>query len=649
MEFLESFEIINKVLKNNGINIKDIQEYDGIAVKMLSLSNTLDERESGNQTHIAITGAQMDIFPYLRASGYFDEEYENRDELLKKYFTLRIPIILLRDNYQYLKDSDKEDVEKIDFDDSELRVFSHVVRSRRKNGGDQLQLSFKDYDDVAFIRFRSLIHKDDYLIILKLKGKLEYEFYGIRNRDSIFDNADLSVLNNKFKKINNSTFIYPDNICSEDSRNLANDIIKAFKAWLREGELKDKTISNYISGINKICNEFKEDILELKPVEFEKFYNEIKENNEFQKINQQSNRTLSSALLKYREFINLENICFSLNKAHNRIVFGAPGTGKSYKINKEIKENNLKKLSKRVTFHPNYTYSQFVGSYKPVSKVVVENNEKKEIVAYEFVAGPFLNVLIEALKDENKGIPHVLIIEEINRANPAGVFGDVFQLLDRNSDGKSTYTINMPTEMKKFVNKELGFDSNNYIDELYIPNNMYIWATMNSADQGVYPMDSAFKRRWSFEYIGIDKNEEKLKGKEYEFISLKDKDNTYSLYEWNTVRKAINKKLKVDGKVNEDKLLGPFFLSKTELLRCKENQEEFDEIFKSKVLMYLYEDILKHKKIDFFIEGVQTLSDVMNAYDNGKVFNFEIEKRQAEGDNYNLKVAEEQSSYKTKE
>ena len=648
MEFLESFEIINKVLKNNGINIKDIEEYDGIAVKMLSLSNTLDDRESGNQTHIAITGAQMDIFPYLRASGYFDEEYENRDELLKKYFTLRIPIILSRDNYQYLKDSDKEDIENIVFDDSELRVFSHVVRSRRKNGGDQLQLSFKDYDDVAFIRFRRLIHKDDYLIILKLKGKLEYEFYGIRNRDSIFDNADLSVLNNKFKKINSSTFIYPDNLCSEDSRNLENDIIKAFKAWLREGELKDKTISNYISGINKICNEFKEDILELKPVDFEKFYNEIKENKEFKKINQQSNRTLSSALLKYREFINLENICFSLNKAHNRIVFGAPGTGKSYKINKEIKENNLKKLSKRVTFHPNYTYSQFVGSYKPVSKVIMENNEKKEVVAYEFVAGPFLNVLIEALKDEKKGIPHVLVIEEINRANPAGVFGDVFQLLDRNSDGKSTYTINMPTEMKKFVNKELGIDSNNYIDELYIPNNMYIWATMNSADQGVYPMDSAFKRRWSFEYIGIDKNEEKLKGEDYEFISLKDKDNTYSLYEWNAVRKAINKKLKVDGKVNEDKLLGPFFLSKTELLRCKENQEEFDEIFKSKVLMYLYEDILKHKKIDFFIEGVQTLSDVMNAYDNGKVFNFEIEKRQVKGDNYNLKVAEEQSSYNTK-
>lgn len=338
-----------------------------------------------------------------------------------------------------------------------------------------------------------------------------------------------------------------------------------------------------------------------------------------------------------------------IDKPYNRIVFGAPGTGKSYKINSDIEKYNLKGAFKRVTFHPNYTYSQFIGTYKPISKTIIENGIGKEVISYQFVPGIFLKVLTEALKDENKGIPHVLVIEEINRANPAGVFGDMFQLLDRNSDGKSTYTINMSTEMKKFVNKELGIDSNNYIDELYIPNNMYIWATMNSADQGVYPMDSAFKRRWSFEYIGIDKNEEELKGKECEFISLKDKNNTYSLYEWNTVRKAINKKLKVDGKVNEDKLLGPFFLSKTELLRCKENQEEFDEIFKSKVLMYLYEDILKHKKIDFFVEGVQTLSDIMKAYDDGKVFNFEIEKSQTEGDNYNLKVAEEQSSYNTKE
>ncbi|WP_394899552.1 AAA family ATPase [Clostridium paraputrificum] len=352
--------------------------------------------------------------------------------------------------------------------------------------------------------------------------------------------------------------------------------------------------------------------------------------------------------------INDNNVCsksevIKIDKPYNRIVFGAPGTGKSYKINSDIDQYNLNEVFKRVTFHPSYTYSQFIGAYKPVSKIVIENGSQKEVITYEFVPGVFLNVLIQALKDEQKGIPHLLVIEEINRANPAGVFGDVFQLLDRNSDGKSTYTINMPTEMKKYVNRELGIDSNNYIDELYIPNNMYIWATMNSADQGVYPMDSAFKRRWSFEYIGIDKNEEELKGKEYEFIRLKDNNNTYSLYKWNSVRKAINKKLKLDGKINEDKLLGPFFLSKTELLKWKENQEEFDDIFKSKVLMYLYEDILKYKKIDFFVEGVQTLSDIMNAYDNGRVFNFEIEKIQLESLDDDFKAAEEQSSYETKE
>ena len=277
---------------------------------------------------------------------------------------------------------------------------------------------------------------------------------------------------------------------------------------------------------------------------------------------------------------------------------------------------------RRVTFHPNYTYSQFVGSYKPVG------NEDGTI-SYNFVGGPFLKTLIESLKDEKEGIPHILVIEEINRANPAAVFGDVFQLLDRDSEGRSTYTISMSNEMKVYVNKEL----NNNEDELYIPNNMYIWATMNSADQGVYPMDSAFKRRWSFEYIDIDGNEEKLKELGCEIIELptemldSEGNRIYKKYEWNEVRKTINKNLK-ENNVNEDKLLGPFFLSEKEL---KESRENFDNIFKSKVLMYLYEDILKHKNISFFKKNdkkderkVNTLCDIMRNYDLGKIFTFEL-------------------------
>lgn len=339
-----------------------------------------------------------------------------------------------------------------------------------------------------------------------------------------------------------------------------------------------------------------------------------------------------------------------IDKPHNRIVFGAPGTGKSHRINIDIKENNLNKLFKRVTFHPNYTYSQFVGSYKPISKIINESGSEKEVISYEFVAGPFLNVLIEALKDENAGVPHLLVIEEINRANPAAVFGDIFQLLDRNYEGKSSYTINMSDEMRKYVCNKLKKN----IDELYIPNNMYIWSTMNSADQGVYPMDSAFKRRWSFEYIGIDENQEQLKGKIYEFIKLKNENGGYTTFEWNKVRTTINEKLK-KGKVNEDKLLGPFFLSESELLKSNENNKKFDDIFKSKVLMYLYEDILKHKKIDFFIGELQTLSDIMEAYDKGKIFNFEIEKaseltyekKEEDSIEENTRVAEEQSLFES--
>ncbi|HAT4107009.1 McrB family protein [Clostridium perfringens] len=321
----------------------------------------------------------------------------------------------------------------------------------------------------------------------------------------------------------------------------------------------------------------------------------------------------------YQKYMDIDTKKYNLKFSRNRIIFGAPGTGKSYRINNDIEINNLNELYRRITFHPNYTFSQFVGSYKPVGK-------EDGVINYEFIGGPFLRTLIESLRDEKRGIPHILIIEEINRANPAAVFGDIFQLLDRNSEGESTYTINMSSEMKKYVNKELG----NNKDELYIPNNMYIWATMNSADQGVYPMDSAFKRRWSFEYIDIDENEEKLKELGCEIIELptemldSEGNRIYKKYEWNEVRKTINENLK-ENKINEDKLLGPFFLSEKEL---KESRENFDNIFKSKVLMYLYEDILKHKNIQFFKEDderkVNTLCDIMRNYDLGKIFTFEL-------------------------
>lgn len=288
-----------------------------------------------------------------------------------------------------------------------------------------------------------------------------------------------------------------------------------------------------------------------------------------------------------------EDKIINIDFSHNRIVFGAPGTGKSFRLEEDRKVfgNNFE----RVTFHPNYSYSQFVGTYKPVP-TCHEDNEGNKVheITYKYVPGPFMRAYVEAKRSSN---PYLLLIEEINRANVTAVFGEVFQLLDR-ENGESEYEIETSEDMRKHLSKELGGDESEY-KRMKIPNNMYIWATMNSADQGVFPMDTAFKRRWDFEYIGINENEEKIKN-----IIVKLGKPEQDIY-WNQLRKAINNKLSRDCKVNEDKLLGPYFLSKdiidtSEDKKHLKNNNEFLEAFKSKIIMYLYEDAGKQHKQKLF-------------------------------------------------
>lgn len=373
----------------------------------------------------------------------------------------------------------------------------------------------------------------------------------------------------------------------------------------------------------------------------------------------------------------------------NRIVFGAPGTGKSYLLKEDVKEVTKSyggTVVERVTFHPEYSYSQFVGTYKPTmieaETVIGLDADKKEIlavlrdnslsaqekydllydrfkeegltrlpillglycddnfktkkqdgtdaagdnsvernhgrairpyvslteksngkneIAYEYVPGPFMRMYVSALKSARNLVPqpHILIIEEINRAKVAAVFGDVFQLLDRDEDGVSEYDIQASEDIKKYLAKELGGSPEDY-KRIRIPDNMFIWATMNSADQGVFPMDTAFKRRWNFEYLGIDKNAEKIAG--IGKIILDGSDETI---EWNRLRKAINAKMSSsEFKINEDKLMGPFFLSKKAIASNENgmiiNKKAFIDAFKSKVIMYLYEDAVKQGKHRFF-------------------------------------------------
>ena len=279
----------------------------------------------------------------------------------------------------------------------------------------------------------------------------------------------------------------------------------------------------------------------------------------------------------------------------NRILFGAPGTGKSFTLNRE-KDLLLADGGEyeRVTFHPDYSYANFVGTYKPVP---CKDSDDKDAITYSYVPGPFMRTYVKALQNSKTDTPKpfLLVIEEINRANVAAVFGDVFQLLDRGDDEVSEYPIQASEDIKKYLAGELGGNPDGY-SEIRLPDNMFIWATMNSADQGVFPMDTAFKRRWDFTYLGIDDSEAGIVGKK---VVLGQGDYR-RIVEWNALRKAINNEL-LTYKVNEDKLMGPYFISKKNLPEGEMiDPAVFTRIFKNKVIMYLFDDAAKQKRITLF-------------------------------------------------
>lgn len=289
-----------------------------------------------------------------------------------------------------------------------------------------------------------------------------------------------------------------------------------------------------------------------------------------------------------------------ISESHQTIYYGAPGTGKSHSVKCETEAWEKKGRVVRTTFHPDSDYSTFVGAYKPTTesmqrydiynKPMTKDGEPvmEQVITYEFVEQAFLQAYIDAWR--NREEPKFLVIEEINRGNCAQIFGDLFQLLDRGDDGYSEYAIRADKDLQKHLSKAFNdVEIEDYPNvkagkELLLPSNLYIRATMNTSDQSLFPIDSAFKRRWDWKYVPIAKGNDN--GVELNWMIKVGDDK----YDWWTFVKTINKHV-FDMTNSEDKQLGFFF--------CKAKDNTISaEAFVGKVIFYLWNDVFKDYGFD---------------------------------------------------
>lgn len=339
--------------------------------------------------------------------------------------------------------------------------------------------------------------------------------------------------------------------------------------------LETTTQKQYISALSKISVTIARikkvdtfDIYQVQDVqELDEIIGALKQDDGFKDYDKKWHNKPSAALNYYREFISGSNPVISNNKEQNKgvdfrqiIFFGTPGSGKSYRV-KLLTE---KKRVHRTTFHPDSDYASFVGCYKPTMK----DGE----ISYSFSPQVFTEAYVDAWKNPEEEV--YLVIEEINRGNCAQIFGDLFQLLDRNSDGYSDYRIKADSDLRDYLYSQLGKGNEGIKNgELCLPPNLRIFATMNTSDQSLFPMDSAFKRRWDWEYIPVDYNEIRS-----DFVITIGEEK----YHWLEFLKIVNERIR-KATDSEDKQMGNFFI--------KTNVSE-DE-FKSKVMFYLWNEVCR--------------------------------------------------------
>lgn len=667
MDFNNAIEIVAKVLGNINSNI-ETDKYDGLIVKKLEPSNTLDAGRTTNQSHIAITGPQMDFFPYVRADGYFEVEYNQKDAELKKYFVAQIPAYLHKDNVDYLGENDETIIQ------DEL-VHISIVRSRRNNAADQIQMSMTNMDSPKFITFRQMVHSGSFLIILKRKKELMYDLFAVKSSDVKVDSYSLNDLNNCFYKAATNTAVSLDEIVVSNDKSEEDDsyseIIKhnlfgihiqgkndalsetnphICIGWSAMGDmgsvesfealatlydqhinktprgrgqdlgqiwrfLHDMQIGDYVIYSESNCFHIGRIISDYNynAVEYDAQDPDYKNERKVKWLKTNIDRTILSkafnsalkagmslwTLNDYKsavvdilndvyvqdeeEPINEGNeefmSCLEItreprtNIIHpiNFIVYGAPGTGKTYsmveyalaivdnitvdvfrEINPNRKSNiaRYKELVKAgqivfTTFHQNYGYEEFIQGLRPYKDC--------ETMAFKTVDGVFKIIADRALNDV-EGKNYIIIIDEINRANISKVFGELITLIE---EDKRWGELN-----EMCATLQSG-------DLFTVPNNLYIVGTMNSADKSISLIDAALRRR-------------------FDFIEQKPDSSLVTDMVLKTVLETINLSL-VEELDSTDLLVGhSYFMNKTQSGLC--------DILNNNIIPLLYEYFYDNRK-----------------------------------------------------
>lgn len=607
-------------------------EYDGIIIKKLTATNTISDTGASHQSHIAFTGRQKDFFPFLNADGYFNVGYESKDDDLKKYFTLQIPLTIYKENTDTLTN---KLFNLIHYTSGKKVVKASVLRSRRNNADDQIELSIKSLDDKDFIEFRKLLRVDDFFVLLKKKNCLEYDLVGIRSNDKNAENlskctdfyklpTQTPVGLERFETNGNDLLL---EIPIETNNSLSESDLAEILA--NDKELKG-TYAIHLFGIKyaKLIQEKnldKKEIIRLSNIGENYFYELAKGigiynlavDEKYLRKTQLQNLQADKELLK-KDSSSVSPSATSFTSPEQIIFYGVPGSGKSHEIKHKLEEEYKIPEEKqdlfveRTVFHPEYTNADFIGQIMP--KLVQGKTD------FVFKPGPFTSILKKALCDSQNR--YVLIIEEINRGNAAAIFGELFQLLDRidaaskttshdgslNTYGKgwSEYFV-MNSEINNYIRDSddtfdgkaldingIHFSANTGIR---LPPNLSILATMNTSDQNVFTLDNAFQRRWDMKLIeNVFRDTEEETNQRNAFV------DSAKQITWEKFQTAINIKI---GKMSEDaglssmedKRLGCWFVKAEKTTEKDKDGKDIyiirNELFAEKVLKYLWDDAFK--------------------------------------------------------